>query len=149
MSVKLARLPADVQLNLISNMEQNSNAVITVINACYRDLDKVFYFGAPTVAAIPGYTGVMLNRTAYLYIRQVLAKLQSRVNELIKIYNDYNIVGPPDYLATPLIRLWQPQTLLFKSYQANINHDWQLIEDKLNGCQNYIKPYLKYMKGVS
>lgn len=132
---------------LLNNAYENGTAVLSVIDRLYRDLDGLFYFGAPTLPAITQCPSNYLNRSAYLWLNQLFSLLQEILNRLIIKFNGYGIVGKPNYTDTPQISLWLPQTLSLAAYQVNINQNWQSIEDKLNDCYLYLKPYIT--KGVS
>lgn len=132
---------------LLNNVYKNGTAVLSVIDQLYQDLDGLFYFGVPTLPTLGKCPSDYLNRAAYLWLNQLFSLLQDALNSLIIRFNQYGIVGAPNYTDTPQISLWRPQQLSLATYQININQNWQSIEDKLNDCYLYLKPYLR--EGVS
>lgn len=145
--ITLARLPDNVEPVLLSNVYQNGVTIFKSINELYRDLDGLFYFGASPMPVLAKCPSTYLNRTAHLWLNQVFNQLQDALNCLIIKLNSCGIVGKPEYTDTPQISLWLPQPLSLATYQVNINQNWQSIEDKLNDCYLYLKPYIT--KGVS
>lgn len=137
----------DLSATLLNNAYQNGVATLSVIDQLYRDLDGLFYFGAPQMPVLVKCPSTYLNRTAYLWLNQVFNQLQETLNRLIIKFNSYGVVGKPNYTDTPQISLWCPQPLSLATYQVNINQNWQSIEDKLNDCYLYLEPYIT--KGVS
>lgn len=146
-TITLPRLPDNFEPVLLSNAYQNGVIIFKSINELYQDLDGLFYFGVPTLSTLGKCPSDYLNRAAYLWLNQLFSLLQDALNGLIIRFNQYGIVGAPNYTDTPQINLWQPKTLGFADYKININNNWQSIEDKLNGCYLYIAPYSQ--KGVS
>ncbi|WP_461241213.1 hypothetical protein [Paucilactobacillus sp. N302-9] len=135
----LARLPDKFTAgNLLNNIFQNAEITRKFVAQLYEYDDRVFVEGTISYDPFVKDSSQKLNQNSYVWIIDTLTRLKNMINGIIVTFNDHGIVDVLTGIQTTLVELCLPKRLdLGDEYQQNINQNWQLIEDKLNGCLSY------------
>lgn len=133
--------------DLVEIYQTYTQQIYDRINQALEGVDKIFMTvdDSELDLTIPGvpYPNA-LNRPAYLWTIKVITQLQSNLNALVKIFNDYSLISFDTGGTTPFIKLWVPHRLVLdETYYTKLNDDFKSANNLLDRLFDYLQPYEK------
>lgn len=145
------KLLDDIKLDRLSdlfgigtNVSKGTDRIISKLNEFYKTLETVMGTDHRTVQKTLTSPGNELSRPVRNYALLSFQRLQSDVNDLIKVCNVNWIVDPMSGDPSPLLELERVDQLTTDHYyQDVVNGNWQAIENAINREIKYINIVLK------
>lgn len=132
---------------LVGEYAENIRSIYQRITKMYQDVNKVFMSGeAPRLRldAIQNPNGER-NLAVYLWTVKATQDLETAINNLVTVFNTYNLIDVMTGLPTDEIKLWIPvlDLTLNSDYEKKMKHNFKLANDLLDQLLVYLKPYIK------
>lgn len=132
---------------LVGEYAENIRSIYQRITKMYQDVNKVFMSGeVPRLRldAIQNPSGER-NLAVYLWTVEVTQNLETAINNLVTVFNTYNLIDVMTGLPTDEIKLWIPvlDVTLNSDYEKKMKRNFKLANDLLDQLLVYLKPYIK------
>ena len=145
------KLIDDIKLDRLSdlfgigtNVSKGTDRIISKLNELYKTLETVMGTDHRTVQKTLTSPGNELSRPVRNYALLSFQRLQSDINDLIKVCNANWIVDPMSGDPSPLLELERVDQLTTDHYyQDVVNANWGAIENAINKEIKYINQVLK------
>lgn len=145
------KLLDDIKLDRLSdlfgigtNVEHGMNAIVDKANELYKQLARIEgLVDIPTLKIDRHSPGNELERPLRNYVVLSFNEIPSPINDLVHQFNKYWIRDPE--IPIDILELLRPDKLVVNDgdYIDTINHNWSLIESKLNELIKYMNRLLK------
>ena len=145
--IKLRSGVDNMQRNLVDYYVTNIQTIYDRIKRLYHIVNGVFMDDLkPTNLKIspPENPSGLLTRAVYLWSIQSIDQLQNILDEIVGVFNGYNLIDWSTGDSTSTIDLWRPLTLIIdETYYKQLSDNFERTNKLLDQLEQYVKPYEK------